>query len=252
MVRSALARLGLAATGILYLALGAAATHVAMLGAPGRGAGMPAALRLLLRQPHGRILIASVAAGLLAFAIWHLIESRGPRRSAVQRAGHLAGAAGYAALAASAAALWMRLRLPDGALRRTALEWLLSSRAGVAAVEAVGVATIGAGLYEILQGATGRLRDRFATAWLPRDAARFLRGVARFGLSARGVVLVVIGIFQVRVALELDPRELREIGGALNAMSRSPAAGPLWAAVVGVGLMAYGFYMVVLAAAGRR
>jgi hypothetical protein len=146
----------------------------------------------------------------------------------------------------------MRLRMPEGTLQQTALEWLLSSRAGVLAVEAAGVATIGAGLYEIAQGATGRLRNRFATAWLPRDAARFLRGVARFGLAARGVVLVVIGIFQIRVALDLDPRELREIGGALKALSRSPVAGPFWAGVVGLGLMAYGFYMGVLAVAGRH
>jgi hypothetical protein len=79
-----------------------------------------------------------------------------------------------------------------------------------------------------------------------------VRRVARLGLSARGLVLLVIGVFEVRVAVDLDPRELREVGGALKALSASPAGGPLLAGGVAIGLVAYGFYMGVLAIAGRR
>ncbi len=252
MWRSTLARLGFAATGILYVALGATAVRVALGGARDPAEGLPGALRVLLRQPHGRAFLNAVAAGLAAFAVWHLLEARNRRRGLLERAGHLVGALGYAALLWSAVALLMRLRRPEGTLERSALEWLLSRPWGVVAVEMAGVVTIGAGLFEIAQGVTGRLRKRFATLWLSHDAARLVKRMARFGLAARGVVLVVIGVFQLRVAEDLDPRELREIGGALKALSRSPAGGPPIAGLVALGLIAYGLYMGVLALAARR
>ncbi len=251
MGRRVLARLGFAATGILYVTIGLTAARVAFAGARDRIAGMPGALRLLLRQPHGRVLLAAVAAGLAAFALWHLLEAR-RRAWTFERLAHLLGAAGYGALLWSAVSLLLRLRQASPRLERTALAWLLSRHWGVVAVEAAGVLTIGAGLFEIGQGVSGRLRNRVATRWLPTDAARFVKRVARFGLAARGFVLVVIGVFQVRVAVDLDPEELSEIGGALKALSRAPAGGPLLTGAVSVGLVAYGLYMGVLAVAARR
>lgn len=252
MWRRTLARLGFAATAVLYVAIGLTAARLALAGARDRESGMPGALRFLLRQPHGRTLASAVTAGLAAFALWHLIEARNPRRNPLERAGHLVGLVGYAALAWSGVALLLRLRQPEGALQRSALEWLLSRPWGVAAVEAAGIVSIGAGLFEIWQGVSGRLRYRFATQWLSRGAAGLVRRVARFGLAARGVVLALIGYFQMRVAVDLEPRELREIGGALKALTRSPAGGPLLAGVVALGLVAYGLFMAVLAVAARR
>lgn len=253
MWRATLARLGFAATGILYIAIGLTAARLALAGMHDRAAGMAGALRFLLRQPHGRALAAAVTAGLAAFTLWHLLEAGNRRRRPLERAGHLVAAAGFAAIAWSGVALLLRLRQPpSGALQRSALEWLLSRSWGVVAVEVAGAVTIGAGLYEIGLGLSGRLPRRLAMTWLSRGAVRAVRRMGRFGLAARGVVLAVIGVFQVRVAVDLDPRELREIGGALKALSRSPAGGPLLAGVIALGLIAYGLFMAVLAVAARR
>ena len=252
MLRRVLPRLGLAATGILYAAIGVTAARVAVAGARDRAAGLPAALRLILQQSHGRILLGAVAAGLAAFTLWHLLEARRRRVSGFRRLGHLAAAGGYAVLAWSAAALLLRLSGPDGALRRSTLEWLLSSGAGRAAVEASGWLTAATGLYELWQGASGRLANRFATKWLSRESARLARAVARFGLASRGFVLGILGVFQIRVARDLSARELSEIGGALKALSGWPLDGAWLAAVVAVGLIAYGLYMGMLAGAWRR
>jgi hypothetical protein len=251
-VRRLLPRLGFAATALLYAAIGVTAARVAILGARDRAAGVPAALSLILRQPGGRWLLGAVAAGMAAFAVWHLLEARRPRLSLLRRLGHGAAFAGYAALAWSAAAFLLRLSETDGAVRRPALEWLLSSRSGRIAFEAAGWLTVAGGLSEIWQGVTGRLANRFATAWLSRDSARLARSVARLGVASRGVVFVLLGIFQVRVARGAGPRRLSEIGGALDAISGAPRFGPLLAAVVSLGLVAYGVYMAVLAAAWRR
>jgi hypothetical protein len=250
-VRRLLPRLGFAATAILYASIGVTAARVAVLGARDRTAGVGAALSLILRQPGGRPLLGAVAAGMAAFAVWHLLEARRPRGWIVRRLGHAAAAAGYSALAWSAAALLLRLSGTDGSLRRTALEWLLCSRAGRIAVEAAGWLTLAGGLSEVWQGVTGRLVSRFATSWLSRDSARLARSAARLGLASRGVIFLLLGIFQVRVARGLDPRRLSEIGGALNVLSGAPHFGPLLSGVLATGLIAYGAYMAVLAVAWR-
>ena len=252
MWRSALARLGFAATGVLYVALGIAAAGVGIAGARSRSAGFPGALRLLLRQPHGRALVAAVAVGFGAFALWHLLEARDRRRGALERIGHAGSVLGYVGLCWTSVLLLLRLRQSHSTLGPSVLSGLLSHPLGVIALEAAGAVTIAVGLFEIGQGVTGRLRERFATRWLSRDGARALRGMARFGLASRGVVLAIIGVFQIRVAVDLDPKELQEIGGALKLLSRSPTGGPVIAGVVSLGLIAYGLYMGALAVAGRR
>ncbi|HEY7114731.1 MAG TPA: DUF1206 domain-containing protein [Thermoanaerobaculia bacterium] len=246
----ALARIGFAAAGVLYVALGVASARVAILGVRDPS-GVPGAVRLILRTPHGRVLAIAVAVGLAGFAVWHVSQVR-RRRGLARRAGHLASAAGYAALAGSMLSALARLHARGPAWSRTALAWLLERPWGVAAIEIAGILTVAGGVSEIWQGVTGRLRQRFAAGWLPRDAARFAHRTARFGLAARGVVLVVIGVFQVRVARDLDPRELREVGGALRVLAASSVGGAAIAGVVAAGLAAYGLYMGVLAASPRR
>lgn len=252
MTRRALARFGFAATAVLYVVVGALAARLALRGARHPAAGMPGALRWLLGEPHGRAVLAAVAAGLAGFAVWHLLEARSRRRGWLERAGHLAGAAGYLGLTGTAVSLLLRGREPDGSLSRSLLAWLLARPFGVLLLEAAGVATLAVGIYELWQGATGRLRQRFATRGLPADAAHLVRRMARFGLASRGLVLTVIGLFQVRAARTLEPSDVSEIGGALKALSRSPSGGPILAGVVAVGLVAYGLYMAVLAVAARR
>ena len=252
MPHRALVRLGFAATGVLYLVLGITAARLALGGAVDPAAGLDGALRGLLVWPHGRAVVAAIGAGLAGFALWHLLEARRRRTGMLARLGHLGSAVGYAALTWSAVVLLRHGRAADATLARSALGWLLARPAGVLLLEAAAVATVAVGVYEIWQGLTGRLRQRFATRWLPRNAARFAQRTARFGLAARGIVLAVIGYFQWRVARDLDPSEARRIGGALRVLSRSNSVGPLLAAIVALGLAAYGVYMVALAVAARR
>jgi hypothetical protein len=250
--RHTLARLGFAATAVLYAVIGATAARVALRGARDPAEGIPGALRWLLAQRHGGLLLGSVAAGLAAFAVWHLLEARRRNASWFERAGHLLGAAGYLGLTGTAVSLLLRSRKSSEGFSKPILAWLLARPAGVLLVEAAGAATLAAGLAEVWQGASGRLRQRFATRWLAPGAAGFVRRAARFGLASRGVVLIVIGVVQIRVARHLASARMMEIGGALRALSKSATVGPILAALVALGLIAYGFYMAVLAVAARR
>jgi hypothetical protein len=58
---------------------------------------------------------------------------------------------------------------------------------------------------------------------------------------ARGLVLLIIGVFLAQAALQSDPKEARGIGGALSALAAQPSGSYL------LGLVAFGFFMFVVA-----
>jgi hypothetical protein len=213
--------------------------------------GMAGALGWLLRQPHGTVVLAAVAAGLLSFAVWHVLEARRRRSRPIERIGHAVGAAGYLALAGTAVSVFLHRSTPEGVLVGIQ-RWMARLSFGPLLLQAIGLATLAGGISEIWQGATGRLRQRFAAHWLPANAARLARRIARFGIASRGIVLVVIGVGEIRVARGLEAARAPDVGGALKALSHSRWGGPWLAAVVAIGLAAYGVYVGVLAFALRR
>jgi hypothetical protein len=244
--RRLLTRLGFAAVGALYIAVGLLAARVAFFGARGGVAGVPGTLRFLLRLPGGDWIVISLSIGLGGFAILRFSQAWSRRRRVLARGGHALAGVGYAALAWSAVRLLLPLGHTQDRSPRAEAAWLLSHSWGRTGLETAGVIVVGVGLFEIYQAWSGRLKERFAKSRLSVSAARFATRSARFGLAARGVVLLVIGYFLIRSVKDFDPGEVREMGGALRTLSRSPL-GPAAMGVVALGLVGYGFYMWVLA-----
>jgi hypothetical protein len=242
-------RSGFGALGIVYFALGVVLLRVAILGTRRHEPGVPAALRLLLSQPYGKWLLGGVVAGLAAIAVAHAVEAAIGRRSPIVRVGLAVNAIGYAALATTAARLLLHLREPDGELAKAGASWLFGESWGPAAAEVIGVAVAIGGLWELGQGVLGRLS--FRRDLLPRGLASVLAAICRFGLAARGLVLVALGYFLVLAAEQLDPRRVPTMGGALRALSQT-ALGPILTAVIAFGLCAFGVYMWTLMLLKRK
>jgi hypothetical protein len=248
-VRGALVRFGLVATGLIYVAMGVVSARVAFLGARNREEGVPGALRLLMSQPHGSMLLGAVVLGLAAIAVVHAVEAGTGKRGLPTRAGLAANALGYATLVWTSVGLLFRLERGGESLEHAGITWLLEKAWGATLLEIVGAAVIAGGFWEAYQGLRGRLT--FSRKLLPRPLARWLAFICRFGLIARGLVLGALGYFLLRAAEELDPDRVRTMGGALGAFSRS-ALPPGFMGIVALGLAAYGVYLWTLALLARR
>ena len=251
-MRSAAERAGYFAIGLVYLAMGFVSARIAVLGARDRDHGVLGALRFLLDRPHGAWVLGAVVAGLAAIAAAHLVQSlRGPG-GAVKRIGLFVNGFGYAALAWTAARLFLHVRgapnESDGSVERAGVSWLLSESWGAAVLEIAGAAVVLGGLWEIGQGLGLSGRLPFRGGRLPRALAKLLTTISRFGLVARGMTLAALGYFLIRAAEELDPSAVRTVGGVLDAFAHTPL-GPAFMGATAAGLAAYGVYMAGVALA---
>ncbi|HEY3013425.1 MAG TPA: DUF1206 domain-containing protein, partial [Gemmatimonadales bacterium] len=243
------ARVGYAAKALLYITVGSLASRAA-LGQGGRVTDTQGALRVVNGATFGRVLLLVVAAGLLGYAVWRLVEAAidPERRGTGLKA--LAVRAGFAARG-----------LVHGVLGITAIRVALGHRAGTSGnqsrhwtarafdlpagellVGLVAAAIAAYGVYQFYRAWAPKLGRNLQLSLLSDPMREWVVGVSRFGIAARGVVFCLIGVFLGRAALRHDAGQaggLRESLGTLAAVGQWPFA------VVAFGLVAYGVYELV-------
>ncbi len=128
-MRSLFIRIGLTASGLVYVAMGLVSARVALLGVRNREQGVPGAMRFLLEQPYGASLLGAVVVGLIGVALVHGVEAVTGRRGVAARLGLGVNAIGYAALAWTSARLLFHLG-KGSSTERESIAWLLGSPAG--------------------------------------------------------------------------------------------------------------------------
>ena len=242
-----LVRLGHAARGFVYVAMGALAGRAALFSR--RSATGPAgALRWVFRERYGALVVAMVAGGLLADAVFRAVEAWTRRKrgffSWIAPAGRSAGAA---LLAFTAIRVGQSLRRePDGALLREAAGWILRQSWGPRSLLAAGIVAGVVAVLEIAQGLTGRFRDRFRKKSMGRQQRAWTSRVMRAGLAAHGALVGVMAAYLFRAGMESNPRDVVGSGDALERIRKLPF-GPGLLAAIGAGLVAYGLSQWILA-----
>ena len=248
-----LARAGYAAKGAVYLTIGVLALQTAA----GSGGGLTdsdGVLRILLRQPYGKLLLGLAAIGLFGYALWRALcaavdpEGRheGGAKRIAARAGYAVTALVHGGLAWQAAQLAMRGSADRG---RSPDDWtatLMQAPAGRWLVGAAALALAGYGLVQLVKGVQGDVQKRLGLGTVDPDHRRVIITAARAGLISRGIVFMIIGSFLVRAALEYDPSEAGGVREALVAIERQPYA-PYLLGAIALGLAAYGAFQLVKA-----
>lgn len=244
-----MARVGFVAKGLVYILVGVLAAAAAW--GSGAAEGSEGALRSLVDEPFGQVILGAVALGLACYALWRFTSATAnPEDHGV---GHRLLDAGKAFLHLGLAVEAARMAWPGGGggggNEERASHWSARAMAqpvGEVAVGVVGLIVVGYGVAQIYRGFTADLDERLELGRLSVRGRRWVVRLGRAGLAARGVVFGVIGGFLVLAAVQSDPGEARGVGGALRTIEQQ-AYGPWLIGIVGLGLICYGIYQLVRA-----
>ncbi|MFC0189295.1 DUF1206 domain-containing protein [Fictibacillus aquaticus] len=243
------ARFGYMAKGIVYMLIGILAL-LAATGLKGKLTGQEGAMYTLAKQPFGPFLLIVLAAGLAGYTFWQVVraifdpECASPSwKRWFARAGYLIIAGIYTTVCISALRILFRARVDTSDKGyQTLSQKMLAQPFGQLIIGLAGIVFIVIGVVMLYQAISGRFKKRFKKNEMNKQEWRWSGYVGTFGMSARAVVFIIIGIFLIRTAYTSDPKETKGLDGALAELASQPY-GPLQLGIVALGFISYGVYM---------
>lgn len=242
-----LARLGLAARGVIYLLVGLLAVSVAL----GRGhqeTDQNGALLTVARQPYGTVLLWILAGGFAGYAAWRFTEvvlgEVGGDRGAKGRVKSLIRGLAYAGLCFTTVSLVTGRGNARGgsASQNVALTARAMEHAwGRALVGVVGAVLVGVGGMLVVEGVRRKFEKYLRLQEMSSKTRTVVERLGMFGTAARGLVFGIAGFFLISAAVTFDPQKAKGLDGALKSLARSDA-GPWLLGVVALGLVSFGVY----------
>ena len=232
-----LTRIGFAARGVMYVIIGYLALRF------GRSEDPSGALAYL-GEGSGKILLAVMALGLLAYGIWRLSEAL------VDTEGHGSDAKGVAARLGGGVSGLVHLGLGflaaklasgngsggGGGGAQEGAATALGLPGGTILLTIAGAALIGTGLWQFLNAARGDFLRH-----LDGRAARkgWVEGLGRAGYAARGVIFVIVGWFLLQAGFSSEPGKAGGMEEALSSLSGTLLS------IVAFGLILFGLFSFV-------
>lgn len=208
------------------------------------------ALRYILFQPFGRLVLFAIGFGLIGYVMWRFIGAiRNPEQNnALTRVGNAMSGLLYGSLSYFAFRLLIGDRQPDAEMEKSTTAEVLSFPFGDLAVLLAALTIFGVAVYQFWTAYTCHFLKKQSTGNVPAPLGRWVKPIGRFGIAARGVVFVMIAYFFLRAAIEHNPQEAGGIKQALLNLSYLPSWAPY---CVAAGLVAYGFFGVIQARTRR-
>jgi len=244
---SVLARVGLAARGVMYGLIGIIAVQIA-LGSTRRQADRSGALRLVAATPFGSVILWLLVIGFAGLTLWRLSEAAwgaaGPDgRKASQRVANLGKAVIYGVITWGILKFALGLGVPASSNKqsRDLTAVAFKHAGGQVAVAVAGVVIAGAGLYLAYQAYREKFRRELRMGSASPPTRRVVTWLGKAGGIARGVVFVTIGIFLIVAAVDAKPGQAKGVDSALVTLAHTPA-GPWLLGVVALGLVLFGIF----------
>ena len=245
-----LARSGYVAKGVFYAAIGViAAREAAGAGGLTTGGGV---MKSIGAQPFGRVLLVVLAAGLIGYAAWKLVqgimdpEDKG--RGAVgliRRVSYVGSGVLHGTLAFVAA---QEVFDPEGGsdAKDDLTAQVLAQPLGQWLVAVVGLIVLSVGFYQFSAAINLKFRDELKLEEISRAEDRWIMLSGSVGTTARALIIGIAGAFVVLAAYQADPSETRGLGGALATLARQPF-GPYLLGAAAFGFIAYAVFMLFVA-----
>jgi succinate dehydrogenase hydrophobic anchor subunit len=250
-----LQRVGYAARGILFLIIGGFAL-LAAGGLPVHPQGAREALEHLFRGPIAAVLLWLLAFGLLCFAGWRLrqaiLDSEGYGRGVyglTRRCVLAASGVFYIALAVATARVTIAPRqASEDQAAREWTAWIMAQPFGRAIIALIAAGFVSLAIGLAIKAYRAPARQRLDI----RHKFRIWAVLAgSFGILTRAVVFLLIGGFLGLAAYDSNSREAAGLAGVLRAMQHQ-TLGAMLLAVAACGLLAFGAFEIVEAAARRK
>ena len=241
-----LARLGLAARGVVYAVIAILALKVA-LGDGGKTTDQQGALKTIAQQSFGEILLIVVAIGLFGYALWRLVRAaighgaEGDRDDAKERIDGVASGIGYGILFVTALGILFGSGGGGGGGPQSTTGGVLDWPAGQVLVIIAGLVLLGVAVDQGIKGFKRKFLEKSHTERMSERTKKVFTAFGVFGHLARMVIFGLMGYFLIKAAIDYDPKEAVSLDGALAKLANS-AGGPLVLGAVAVGLLGFGLY----------
>lgn len=244
----AFVRVGYLAKALVYILVGILALKLAAGVSGGRITDPGGTLYVVLGQPFGNTMLIVLAAGLLTYAAWQILRAvfgrdHHAREGWGGRALTVIRALVYAAVGWKAMKLALGLRAGDSGpepLVREALQWPFGE--WLILIAGIGVGWYG--IVEIRDAIKGRLEPDLDGPTLRQRAGEWALHVARGGIGARGVLLLLLGLGIVRAGLAQRASEAAGMDRSLAVLNALPQ-GALLLGLAAAGVFAYGIYQLL-------
>ena len=251
-----IARAGFVAKGTVYAITGIL-TFMAAFNMGGQKTGKLQVLEFLDKQTFGNILLILMGIGLACYATWRFIQSvSDPEnigtdiKGKAKRAAFFISGLIYLGLAVLAV---MRVINSGGSSGTgggsgsSQNSSFLASETGLILIGVVGGIIIIVGIFQFIKAYKNDYTKKFDLTSLSEEKRRkSIKNTAKFGLSSRGVMFLIIGYFALQAALSSDPSEIKSTTEAFSFIQES-SYGAWLLGLVAAGLVAYAIYMFLMA-----
>ena len=238
-----LARSGYAARGAVYVIVGFFAISAA-LGA-GQAVDSEGAMRKILGESFGEVLLLIISLGLFSFSAWRLTQAigdtdghGGDAKGLLIRAGLIGSAVVHGLLALFA--LSLLITLPDSANEggKDSLQRMLGWEYANLLVQAMALVPLGVGLAHLIKAWRANFQRYFHA---DERIMRWVRPISRIGLLTRGCAFLIIAALLFSSAHNYQPTDPPGLKQVLQALQSMPA-GTWLLLTIGLGLLAFALY----------
>jgi hypothetical protein len=239
-------RLGYLAKGLIYSLIGVLALRVALGMSGGRLTDPSGALRTVLSQPFGRVMLAIIGIGIVGYAIYYIVDAAADLRHKgddtrgwASRGVTMIKASVYGLIGVQALQVVFFNRRPTDRTEESAGkvmqfpmgEWLLI---------AVGLGMATYGISQLIAAVRGGLDDGLNVSRIRREAPWVL-SLGRFGIAARSVIIILVGTTLVRSGWRGRAADADGIREALRTIA---SFDPWLLTAIGAGLLSFGLYQL--------
>lgn len=236
--------------GLVYVTVGGLALATVIGQVRGGPEGPQQIVRYLQNETGGTVILIALALGLFAYCAWRwykAITDEGNdgtdgegvlQRMAYAMSGTLYGLLGVYSIT---------LVGSGGAEgnKQTLIVELMQQPFGIVVVGLLALSAVYAAYLQFDRARNETFMEELDTGRMKEKERRTYRWLGKLGYGSRVIVYLILAYFLVQVVVAQDPGQYKGLGGVLQLISRG--AGGVFLAIIALGLLLYGLFVLVKA-----